>query len=56
MNLEYWGGYTRHNILRREVYDMDGNFIDDEYVTDNHAIMMYRPFLGDSHAASDPDG
>lgn len=49
-NLEYWGGYTRHNTLKRKVYDTSGNLVDDEYITENHAIMMYQPFLEETHA------
>lgn len=52
MNLEYWGGYTRHNELRRKIYDMEGNFVGDEHIADNHAIMMYQPFLGENLSAS----
>ncbi|MGJ0848141.1 vancomycin resistance protein VanW [Tissierella praeacuta DSM 18095] len=42
---EIWGGYTRHNILYRKKYNFEGKLIDDEYITENHAIMMYTPFL-----------
>lgn len=42
---EYWGGYTRHNILYRNKYDFEGNLIEEEYITENHAIMMYAPLL-----------
>ncbi|UMZ73428.1 VanW family protein [Natranaerofaba carboxydovora] len=42
---EYWGGYVRHNIIHRKVYNLQGELIDDEYVTENHAIMMYQPYL-----------
>ena len=45
MKPEYWGGYTRHNLIRRKKYDLSDNMIDDEYVVENHAIMMYAPFL-----------
>jgi vancomycin resistance protein VanW len=40
-----WGGYIRHNTIYRKVYNGQGEEIDDEYVTENHAIMMYDPFL-----------
>lgn len=40
-----WGGYIRHNTIFRKVYNGQGEEIDDEYVTENHAIMMYDPFL-----------
>jgi vancomycin resistance protein VanW len=42
---EWWGGYTRHNVIRRRVLDHLGNLISDELVTENHAIMMYNPLL-----------
>jgi len=42
---EFWGGYTRHNLLYRKRYDLNGNEVDDEYVAENHAIMMYAPLL-----------
>ena len=48
---ELWGGYVRHNTIFREVYNMNGERIDDEFITENHAITMYEPFLtyeGDS--------
>ena len=47
MRSEYWGGYTRHNTIYRRKYDKSGNQIADEYVVENHAIMMYAPFLAD---------
>lgn len=48
---EFWGRYTRHNILYRKKYDFQGNLIDDEYITENHAIMMYNPLIeeGENH-------
>ncbi|MEG6523482.1 VanW family protein [Desulfotomaculum sp. 1211_IL3151] len=45
---EYWGGYTRHNLIFRKKYDWNNVLIDDEFVTENHAIMMYAPLLQDS--------
>ncbi len=45
MTFEYWGSYIRHNKIHRKVYNLKGEFIDDEYVTENHALMMYEPFL-----------
>lgn len=41
----YWGGYLRHNIIHRKVLNLKGIEIDDQYVTENHAIMMYEPLL-----------
>lgn len=45
MQSEFWGGYTRHNVLYRKKYDFENNLLDDEYIIENHAIMMYTPFL-----------
>jgi vancomycin resistance protein VanW len=42
---EYWGAYLRHNKIRRSICDMDQNQIDDIFVTENHALMMYEPFI-----------
>ena len=48
MQSEFWGGFTRHNVLYRKKYDRaSGNLVDDEYVIENHAIMMYAPFIAD---------
>ncbi|KGP75889.1 vancomycin resistance protein [Desulfosporosinus sp. Tol-M] len=42
---EWWGGYMRHNIIRRKVFDPGNNQIGDDFITENHAIMMYEPML-----------
>jgi len=42
---EYWGGYVRHNLIYKKVYDGLGAVLEDSYLTENHAIMMYQPFL-----------
>ena len=42
---EYWGGYSRNNVLFRRKFDRSGTLIQDEYLTENHALMMYVPFL-----------
>lgn len=42
---EWWGGYLRHNVLRRRIVGPDGRQIDDELVAENHAVMMYEPLL-----------
>ncbi|MCL2404026.1 MAG: VanW family protein [Defluviitaleaceae bacterium] len=52
MRSEYWGGYTRHNTICRRKYDIHGNLLDDEYVVENHAIMMYAPFLTDKNSGN----
>lgn len=48
---EWWGGYMRHNTLHRRISDLQNNLIDDEFVTENHAIMMYEPMLPKWEAA-----
>lgn len=42
---EYWGGFSRHNKLYRKRYTVEGEFMGEEYITENHALMMYEPFL-----------
>lgn len=42
---EWWGGYTRNNVLCRRVYDKKNELIGDEFVCSNQAIMMYEPLL-----------
>jgi len=41
----WWGGYVRHNVLRRSVSDQNNNQVADEFVTENQAVMMYPPLL-----------
>lgn len=48
MQSEYWGGFTRHNVISRKVFGPDGELLADEYVTENHVIMMYSPMLSES--------
>jgi vancomycin resistance protein VanW len=45
MDPEYWGGYTRHNELYQEIYSLEGELIQTKPLVENHAIMMYSPFL-----------
>ncbi len=42
---EFWGGYTRHNKIYRRKCSQQGAEIADEFITENHAIMMYEPLL-----------
>jgi len=43
-----WGGYTRHNRIKRKVSDkISGKEVKEELVTENHAIMMYEPLLSE---------
>lgn len=49
---EYWGGFSRHNELYRRRYTTEGVLMDEEYITENHALMMYAPFLDSSYSLS----
>ena len=40
-----WGGYIRHNALYRDVYDLQGNFLEEQFLFTNDALMMYSPLL-----------
>lgn len=39
------GVFVRRNVVRRRVLDLAGELLDDELVAENHALMMYQPFL-----------
>jgi len=45
MRSEYWGGFSRHNELYRITKDFEGDYIREEYIVENHSLMMYSPFL-----------
>lgn len=46
IRVAHWGGYTRHNQIRRKVIkNATEEEIGDELITENHAIMMYNPLL-----------
>ncbi|HYF81574.1 MAG TPA: VanW family protein [Clostridia bacterium] len=49
---EFWGGYVRHNTINRKEYDLEGVLLMDEFLTENHAVMMYQPFLSESSSTS----
>ncbi|MEK8127769.1 VanW family protein [Paenibacillus filicis] len=42
---ELWGGYVRHNTIYRNRFEREGTWIDEEFVAENHALMMYEPCL-----------
>ncbi|SDN30369.1 VanW like protein [Paenibacillus sp. yr247] len=42
---EYWGGYVRHNKIYRKVFNQEQEMVRDEWITENHAVMMYEPLL-----------
>ena len=44
---EWWGGYSRHNELWRRRIELESGVVSGgEFITANHAIMMYEPLLG----------
>ena len=43
--LQWWGGYTRHNEIWRKVVNKLSMSESEELITANHAIMMYNPLL-----------
>lgn len=46
MRAEPHGGYSRHNQIVRRIYDpATGTLLGEEVVAENHALMMYQPFL-----------
>lgn len=50
MQGQYWGGYTRHNEIYRQRFDLSGKLLDECLMVRNDAIMMYAPFLSDKTA------
>ena len=42
---EYFGGYSRHNKLYRQVLDREGELLYEELMVVNHALTMYSPLL-----------
>ncbi len=47
MKGEYWGGYSRHNEIYQQVFNMQGELVEEVLAVENSAIMMYSPFLED---------
>ncbi len=42
---EWWWGHTRHNEIFRKIIDENTGEEIKEFITENHAIMMYNPLL-----------
>lgn len=42
---EYWGGYVRSNSIYRKKFNLEGELLEDEFITKNTALMMYQPLL-----------
>ncbi|MGD8190802.1 VanW family protein [Brevibacillus ginsengisoli] len=43
---QYGGGYVRKNRLYRRVFSREMERLKEEFLTENHAMMMYEPLLG----------
>lgn len=43
--LQWWGGYTRHNCIWKRVTDLASGEQHSELIAENNAIMMYNPVL-----------
>ncbi|WP_040198396.1 VanW family protein [Candidatus Soleaferrea massiliensis] len=50
MKGEYWGGYSRHNEIYQQKFDLQGQMIEEKLLIKNAAIMMYSPFLSEQTA------
>lgn len=48
MKTEFWGGYSRHNELYQQTFNLEGELVDEKMIVENSAIMMYSPFLESS--------
>lgn len=48
MKQQIWGGYSRHNQIFKVVNYSDGSG-EESLLVENHAIMMYNPFLTYNH-------
>ncbi len=44
---EFWGGYSRNNLICRKIYAADNTLIRDAVMVENQAIMMYEPLLAE---------
>lgn len=42
---QFWGGYTRHNQIFKIIVDKKQHKKREELLVENHAIMMYNPFI-----------
>ena len=41
----YFGGYIRNNLIFRKIFNQLGDEVRDEYISENHAFMVYQPYL-----------
>jgi vancomycin resistance protein VanW len=47
MKSEYWGGFSRHNEIYQQRFDLQGHIVEEKLMVKNSAIMMYSPFLSE---------
>ena len=45
IELQWWGGYTRHNRITKRITNLKTGEVTEELVAENNAIMMYNPML-----------
>ena len=50
------GFYTRNNEIWRRAFTMDGALLEDEKITENHALMMYPPLLSEAQDGAAASG
>lgn len=51
----FYGGYIRNNTIFRKVFNMLNDEIGDEYISENHAFMVYQPFLESGEACKEKE-
>ncbi|MBN1498936.1 MAG: VanW family protein [Spirochaetes bacterium] len=49
---EPWGKYVRHNLICRKKINKEGLTVSDEFVAENHALMMYEPYIDNQKSAA----
>lgn len=47
MKSEFWGGYSRHNELYQQQFDLEDHLLHEQLIVQNSAIMMYEPFIAE---------
>jgi vancomycin resistance protein VanW len=43
--MQWWGSYIRHNKISRHITCMDTGHIQQQFITENNAIIMYNPLI-----------
>lgn len=56
MRSEWWGGFSRHNELYRQTLTSQGELVEEYLAVENHALMMYSPFLSEKAETADGAG